>query len=80
MQKKIKDSLFITLIICILEVQKQKNNNSPFGCKRLSFMSTKIAKLGITTASSIPTSGTVLSLTEDCGQPVGMSGLKLRPS
>src|SRR5690554_1874147 len=29
---------------------------------------------------SIPTSGTVLSLTEDCGQPVGMSGLKLIPS
>ena len=49
MQKKIKDSLFITLIMCILEVQKQKNNTSPFGCTRLSFMSTKITKIGITT-------------------------------
>ena len=35
--------------MCILEVQKQKNNTSPFGCTRLSFMNTKIAKIGITT-------------------------------
>jgi hypothetical protein len=28
--KKSKDSLFITLIMCILEVSKQKNDTSPF--------------------------------------------------
>ena len=48
MQKKIKDSLFKTLAMCNLEVTKQKNNTSPFGCTRLSFMSTKITKIGIT--------------------------------
>ncbi len=48
MQKKIKDSLFNTLIICILKVQKLKNNTSPFGCTRLSLMCTKITKIGIT--------------------------------
>lgn len=32
----------------ILEVQKQKNNTSPFRCTRLSFMGSKITKIGIT--------------------------------
>ena len=48
MQKKIKDSLLNTLIMCNLKVLKLKNNTSPFGCTRLSFMSTKITKTGIT--------------------------------
>jgi hypothetical protein len=48
MLKKIKDSLFNTLIMCNLKVLKLKNNTSPFGCTRLSFMSTKITKIGIT--------------------------------
>jgi hypothetical protein len=48
MQKKIKDSLFNTLVMCNLKVSNLKNNTSPFGCTRLSFMSTKITKIGIT--------------------------------
>jgi len=47
-QKKIKDSLFNTLIMCNLKVSKLINNTSPFGCTKLSFMSTKITKIGIT--------------------------------
>ena len=34
--------------MCNLKVIKLKNNTSPFGCTRLSFMSTKITKIGIT--------------------------------
>ena len=48
MQKKIKDSLYNPLIMCILVVQNQIKNASPFGCTRLSFMATKITKIGIT--------------------------------
>jgi hypothetical protein len=48
MQKKIKDSLLNTLVLCNLKVSNLKNNTSPFGCTRLSFMSTKITKIGIT--------------------------------
>ena len=48
MQKKIKDSLFNSLIMRNLEVTKLIKNTSPFGCTRLSFMGTKITKIGIT--------------------------------
>jgi len=34
--------------MCILEVQNKIKNTSPFGCTRLSFMSTKITKIAIT--------------------------------
>ncbi len=34
--------------MCDLKVMKLKNNTSPYGCTRLSFMSTKITKIGIT--------------------------------
>ena len=34
--------------MCNLEVTKTKNNTSPFRCTRLSFMGTKITKIGIT--------------------------------
>ncbi len=46
--KKIKDSLFIPLIMCILDAENKIKNTSPIGCTRLSFMGTKITKIGIT--------------------------------
>jgi hypothetical protein len=36
------------MIMSILEVLNKKNNTSPIRCTRLSFMSTKIAKIGVT--------------------------------
>ena len=48
MLKKIKDSLFIPLIMCILDVKNKTKNTSPIGCTRLSFMGAKITKIGIT--------------------------------
>ena len=72
MQKKIKDRLFNTLIMCILKVIKLKNNTSPFGCTRLSFMSTKITKTGIT---SNKISGRGLPLFLRYAEQVGLYGL-----
>jgi hypothetical protein len=46
--KKIKDSLFNPLILCDLKAKKLKDNSSPFGSTRQSFMSTKITKTGFT--------------------------------
>ena len=46
--KKIKDSLLTPLIMCILDVENKTKNTSPIGCTRLSFMGTKITKIGIT--------------------------------
>ena len=40
--------MLIKLIMSILEVIKQTNNSSPFRCTRLSFMTAKITKIGIT--------------------------------
>jgi len=48
LQKKIKDSLFIRLEMCILDATNKLNNTSPIGCTKLSFMTTKITKIGIT--------------------------------
>ncbi len=48
MFKKIKDNLHNPLIMCILVAINQIKNASPFGCTRLSFMATKITKIGIT--------------------------------
>ena len=46
--KKIKDSLLTPLIMCILDVEIKNKNTPPIGCTRLSFMGTKITKIGIT--------------------------------
>jgi len=40
--------LLIFVRMCNLKVLKTKNNTSPFRCTRLSFMSTKITKIGLT--------------------------------
>ncbi len=73
MQKKIKDSLFNQLIMCNLKVIKLKNNTSPFGCTRLSFMSTKITKTGITSNKISGRGG--LPLFPRYAEQIGLYGL-----
>ncbi len=48
MIKKVKDRLRINLEMCILEVVIPFINTSPIRCTTLSFMSTKITKIGLT--------------------------------
>lgn len=47
-KRKTKEVLHTDLIMSVLMVQRQKNNTSPFRCTRLSFMGSKITKIGVT--------------------------------